>query len=114
MVMSAMMAGTVGQGASTEFKAYTQIYDELPSIEDIIEHPTKWKVPSEPSRQFAVTTMISHNINEGNVAPLMQAIRRMPEDMQMVTAKDIVKRVPTLRTHEEMRDWIVDISSKIV
>ena len=68
-----LMAGTVGQGPATEFKAYCDIYTTLPTIEEMVDNPTQVKLPkdSEPDKQYAVTTLISHNMNEDNIDKLI-------------------------------------------
>ena len=108
------MAGTVGEGASTEFKTFTQIYDKLPTIEAILANPISgWNVPTEASEQFAVTTMLSHNINPTNVETIIQAAGRLPIEMQVVTLRDIYKIAPELGSHEAIVDWKVSNAHKI-
>lgn len=108
VVMSAIMAGTVGVGASTEFKAFTQIYNELPTIEEIIESPTTWNVPKEPSKQYAITTLISHNAEEDTIEPLIKAIQRLPKEMALLTMREIHQTKEHLKRHPLVRDWIIE------
>ena len=101
------LAGTVGEGAAVELATYAQIYLSLPSIDDILANPKSgWKVPTEPSEQYAVTTMLAHNIDKENISKIMKAIDRLPMEMQVVTFKDIYKRVPELKGHALIKEWI--------
>ncbi len=108
------LAGTVGEGAAVELATYAKIYLSLPSIEDILTNPASgWKMPTEPSEQYAVTTMLAHNINEANIDKMMIAICRLPMEMQVVTFKDIYKRAPELKGHELIKEWIGKNASAI-
>ena len=100
------LAGTVGEGAAIELSAYSEIYQNLPTIEQILANPKSgWKVPKEPSELFAVTTMISHNSTQDNIEQLMIANSRLPTEMQVITLKDIYKRSPKLKKHPIIKEW---------
>lgn len=106
------LAGTVGEGAAVEFAMYSKIYQNLPTIEQILDDPKSgWKVPIEPSEQFAITTMLAHNITEQNIKKIVIAIERLPIDFQVITFKDIYKRTPILKGHAVITDWISRNSS---
>lgn len=101
------LAGTVGEGAAVECATYIDIYQNLPTIEQILKDPKYgWKVPTEPSEQYAITTMLSHNITMENTEIIVKAIERLPVEMQVVTFKDIYKKVPALKNHPVVQDWI--------
>ena len=108
------LAGTVGEGAAVELATYSEIYQNLPTIEQILKNPKSgWKVPKEPSEQFAVTTMLSHNSTPDNMDKMIIAINRLPTEMQLVTLKDIYKRTPALKGHPTIQDWTANNSSVI-
>jgi hypothetical protein len=107
------MAGTIGEGPSTEFKTYTQIYERLPTIESVKADPRGWTVPSEASERYALTTMFSHNINADNIDTLIIAIERLPIEFQVVTMKDIYQVAPELKNHDIIKSWIAKNASKM-
>ena len=108
------LAGTVGEGAAVELATYSEIYQNLPTIEQILSNPKSgWKVPKEPSEQFAVTTMLSHNSTPDNMDKMIIAVNRLPTEMQLVTLKDIYKRTPVLKGHPVIVDWASTNSSVI-
>ena len=108
------LAGTIGEGAAVELATYCEIYQNLPTIEQIINNPKSgWKVPKEPSEQYAVTTMLAHNSTKDNIDNMMLAITRLPEEMQIVTFRDIYKRTPELKGHPAIKEWIATHSSVI-
>ena len=108
------LAGTVGEGAAVELATYSEIYQNLPTIEQILTNPKSgWRVPKEPSEQYAVTTMLAHNSTPDNINKLIIAIKRLPTDFQVITFKDIYKRSPHLKGHPIIKEWITGNSSII-
>ncbi len=108
------LAGTVGEGAAVEFSTYSEIYENLPTIEEILKNPkTGWKIPKEPSELYAVTTMLAHNCTKDNIEKIVIAINKLPTDFQVITFKDIYKRSPDLKGHPTIKEWITSNSSKI-
>jgi len=108
------LAGTIGEGAAVELATYSEIYQNLPTIEQILSNPKSgWKVPKEPSERYAVTTMLAHNTTADNIDKLIIAIKRLPTDFQVITFKDIYKRTPALKGHPVITDWISTHSSEI-
>ena len=101
------LAGTVGEGAAVELATYCEIYQNLPTIEQILSNPKSgWRVPKEPSEQYAVTTMLSHNTTPTTIDKIIIAINRLPVDFQVITFKDIYKRTPELKGHPVIKEWI--------
>ena len=108
------LAGTIGEGAAVELATYSEIYQNLPTIEEILSNPKSgWKVPKEPSEQYAVTTMLAHNSTPDNIDKLIIAIKRLPTDFQVITFRDIYKRTPALKGHPIIKEWIATHSSEI-
>ena len=108
------LAGTIGEGAAVELATYSEIYQNLPTIEQILTNPKSgWRVPKEPSELYAVTTMLAHNSTPDNINKLIVAINRLPTDFQVITFKDIYKRTPVLKGHPVIKDWIATHSSEI-
>lgn len=60
-----LIAGSIGIGAATEFKAWTQVFHKLPNIKDIIDGKEK-NVPKEPDVLYALS------------AALVAAVLRVP------------------------------------
>ena len=101
------LAGTIGEGAAVELATYSEIYQNLPTIEQILTNPKSgWRVPKEPSEQYAVTTMLAHNSTPNNINKIIVAINRLPVDFQVITFKDIYKRTPELKNHAVIIEWI--------
>ena len=114
LITKTRLAGTIGEGAAVELATYSEIYQNLPTIEQILSNPKSgWKVPKEPSEQYAVTTMLAHNCTNDNIEKIVTAINRLPVDFQVITFKDIYKRSPQLKGHSVIKQWVAKNSSII-
>ena len=102
----AVLVGTVGEGPATEFRAFCNVYKDLPDIETMIKEPTTVQIPNEPGHQYAMTTLISHNANPDTIAPLMIIIKKLPIEFQVVVLKDIFATNPELKKHAVVQAWI--------
>ena len=113
-ITTTRLAGTVGEGSAVEFSTYCEIYQNLPTIEEILKNPTSgWKVPKEPSEKYAVSTMLAHNCNQKNIDKIVPAINRLSKDFQVITYKDIYKRTPELKKHPLIQEWKIKNASTI-
>ena len=109
----AVLVGTVGEGPATEFKAFCEVYKDLPTIEDMIENPTLVNIPKEPGHQYAMTTLISHNTNDVTIEPLMIVIKKLPIEFQVVVLKDIYSISPELKKHALVQEWVTANADKL-
>ena len=99
-------AGTVGEGCALEFKGFSEIYQSLPKIKDIISKPETVKIPNEPSVHYALAGLISYEVNENNINNLAKFVERLPADFQVVTWKSSVRRNPEIIETPYIDDWI--------
>jgi hypothetical protein len=109
----AVMAGTVGRGAAVEFNTYSSIYQDLPDIDDLIANPNSFNVPREPSHQYAMTTLLSHNMKGDAVDPLMTVLEQLPLEFQTVALRDIHAMYPDLRSHPRIINWVSKNADKL-
>jgi hypothetical protein len=107
------MAGTVGRGAAVEFNTYSSIYQDLPDIDDLIANPNSFNVPREPSHQYAMTTLLSHNMKGDAVDPLMTVLEQLPLEFQTVALRDIHAMYPDLRSHPRIINWVSKNADKL-
>ncbi len=109
----AVLTGTVGEGPATEFRAFCDVYKDLPTIEDMVENPTLVNIPTEPGHQYAMTTLISHHAHEDTIEPLMIVTKKLPVEFQVVVLKDIYSIAPELKKHPIIEEWISTNADKL-
>ena len=108
------LVGALGDGAATEFSVFSKIYKSLPTIEEILEDPINgWKVPTEASEQYAVSTMLSQYITLDNIKVIIQAIEQLPLEFQVITFKDIYKKHGEFKNHPSIQAWISKHSAEM-
>lgn len=107
-----LLTGTLGEGVAREFTAYCRIYEDLPTIDDIIKKPTEVQVPQEPGSIYAITGIIAHNMNEKNANDLMEYVLRLPAEFQVVCMREAVKRTDGLIDHEAVNHWAITNANK--
>lgn len=101
-----LSAGTISEGVARDFKIFCQVFQDLPTIDQVIAQPTSLAVPGEPSVQWALTGAIAAHADNQNIEPLMKYVRRMPMEFQAVCLRAMIKRNNMLMTSPPVRDWI--------
>lgn len=104
------IAGAIGQGAAYEFKNAKDLFDNCPSLDEIIKSPMTAKLPEELSQLFSISTLISSGATNENIPQLIQYIGRIPKkyiEFQVLTVKDIVKRKPELESDPKLAQWML-------
>ena len=89
----AMMVGTIGEGPTTEFLAFNEVWKTLVPIKEIIANPKSVALPAEPSLRFAMAMHVSGNMNPKNIGTLHEYLVRMPPEFvvmawQLATERD--------------------------
>jgi hypothetical protein len=107
------LAGTLSEGVAREFIAFTKIYKDLPSINDIQANPEKIKISDEPSILYALSGSISHNATETNIDKLMIFVKRLPIEFQVVCLREIVRRKRDLLASSAVREWITQNATEL-
>ena len=89
------------------------MYKELPKIEAITSDPDTVHIPQEPSVLFALSGSLANHTTKDNIGKLMKYIQRMPEEFQVVTLKETVRRDPSMLTHAATRDWLAKVGATL-
>jgi len=110
----AVMAGTVGEGPATEFKGFTDIYEKLPTIEQMISNPETVIIPEEPSTRYAITALVGNKATLQNIDQLMVIVNRLPVEFQVITLQNITKGNKDLRKADSIRAWVAANANELV
>lgn len=104
------VAGMVGQGAAFEFKNAKELFDNCPSMDEIVKHPDTAKIPEELSQLYSISTLLSSSATEENLVPIMTYIDRIPLkyiEYRVLTVQDILKRKPELEGNQALTQWML-------
>ena len=102
----ALIAGVIGEGAAHEFIAFTQVFNQLPTIQDILNNPIGCKIPTDISSVYGVCGLLANHASDTNIGALLTYTNRLPAEFTFLTMKDMIRRQPSLIRHEEMGDFI--------
>lgn len=102
----AIVEGAIGEGASREFLTYCEIYNELPTIAEMIADPEKVVIPNEPSVRYAVAGLITEHANTANISQLMKIVTQLPFEFQMIALQGTVQRDRTLLKDPDVLAWV--------
>lgn len=108
-----LLAGTLGEGVAREFLAYCRVEKDLPKLEQIIKDPVGTPVSNEPATRYMLTGSIGAHASDKNITALMQYVRRLPIEFQVVTLRDVIRRHRELLQHEAVQQWVVQNSTEL-
>lgn len=100
------VAGTVSEGMAREFIGFTQIYQDLPSISQIMGSPATTRMPTEPSVLFALTGSLACHTTEENADKILVYVQRMPIEFQVVCLREIIARNKSMINCTAIQGWI--------
>lgn len=101
-----LLSGAISEGVASEFVTFCRIYQDLPTISEILRNPLIITVPKEPSVLFALTGALAHNISRDNSAILMEYISRLPSEFQVVCVREIMRVNLDLRADPNIQKWV--------
>lgn len=90
--MYPLIAGLVGTGIASEFKTWSNVYKELPSVEDIFDGKSP-VMPTKTDALYALTSSMTNYAKEHSddlerIANSIRYADRMPPDFSVVLLKD--------------------------
>lgn len=101
-----LLSGAVGEGAARKFVQYTKVFQDLPTIDDIIRSPSTAKIPNSADCIWAVTGLLANNASLQNARAILQYAQRLPTEFTVITIQDAMRRNPDLVNDDSIDDWI--------
>jgi hypothetical protein len=109
-----LLAGTIGVGAANEFYAYTEVFKDLPSFEQIIKDPHGANLKNDPSVQYALCGLIGAKMTSSNVKPCIEFLSRLGADFQVMSLRQAIARSPNLFQTPEVKEWLKYNSKELI
>ncbi|WP_429501052.1 ATP-binding protein (plasmid) [Robbsia andropogonis] len=98
----ASFAGSIGEGAATEFLAFLEIWRDLPSPQAVLLDPGAAPIPENPATLFALSTALAANLTEGNFDRALIYFERLlaakRREFGALMIRDAVRRNPALQS----------------
>lgn len=109
-----MIAGAAGEGFATEFKAFLNIYRNLPDPDLIIMSPDKVDVPEDPSTLYALSGALVKKAGVQNFTNIIKYVSRMPAEFSVLTVKDAVHKDRSLTNTRSFIEWAAEHTDVLV
>jgi hypothetical protein len=109
--LTELIDGTIGKGASAEYRAFTKYYEDIPKLKDIIDNPATCELPTG-GLAFALCGLITENMTSENCERLMEYVRRMPSELHVVILRGSFRRTPGLRKVPAFSKLLVEVGTK--
>ncbi len=81
------IAGAIGEGPARNFLTWIELFDEIPSIEEIVANPTGAALPTNRGVEWAMATIIGEAINSSNADPLITYVKRLEPEMAVIALR---------------------------
>lgn len=104
-VRYSIVSGRVGEGNATALNAFIKVESQLPSKEEILLHPKKARVPTEPSALYLVTGMLAQASNAVTFDSVCAYADRIPPEFQAMLVKDAMRIAPEVASTKAFVSW---------
>lgn len=105
-----LLAGVLSDGVAEEFYTFLQEYERLPKYTQIKENPETIHIPPEGSTKYALVSMLVDYTDEDTITNIVKYIKRFPPDFQVIYFRNVVRKDPTLKQHEDFQKNILDLT----
>ena len=85
-----LVAGTVGSGAAAEFTGFLKIWNQLPTVADILAAPQGLEVPEDPAMLFAISEMLGRAMTPENSGQILAFAARLPVEFSVLLVREAV------------------------
>lgn len=97
--------GAAGEGFATEYTAFLNIWNDLPSIDKILTSPDMVDMPKEPAVLYAVGGALASRVNDVNAPNAFAYIKRMPTENGIACIKDMLLKNKGIDQTRAYIDW---------
>jgi hypothetical protein len=102
----AAYTGCVGQGAGIELKSQLDHMVSMPDLDEIIKHPKKGAIPSQPSVMYAVVAGLAYKTTVQNFKSIYDYAQRLhankKTEFATVLLRDCFRREPELQKDKSL------------
>jgi len=98
-------SGTVGEGAATEFIAFTDIWQQLPDPNEVLKKPDTFDIPQKPAVMFALCGALCRIVNDKNADKFFTFANRLAGEWSIRLVNDATKIEPNLKKTKHYIHW---------
>lgn len=94
-----LYAGAITSGVAVDFVTFTKVYQDMPSLKDILADPEGMNVPADPPTRWAVISMLMEKATSENFPDICIYVNRFPSDFRVLFFRSLLVRQPKMRSH---------------
>jgi hypothetical protein len=100
-----VVAGTVGEGAATEFVGFIRVFRDLPDYDTIRKRPGGCKVPTDVAVKYAIASMLAALTKPEDMKAIMTYVARLPNEFQILATQEMTLRNKKLAETSAYIGW---------
>jgi hypothetical protein len=105
----AALCGTIGDASARDLLAFVEVADSLPTWEEIINDPTKAKVPTDAAALCIMAYGAVQKVDRGSINAWFEYLKRTPKELQSVfcvTCNQNEQKQQILMTSPAFINWM--------
>jgi len=106
-----VFTGFIGEGAAVELISFLQVYNELPSRDEILLNPDTARLPEKIASLYAIIGALSSIASTSNFDRIMIYANRFPKDkieFNVLLVKECIKKCPQINSTKTFIMWASD------
>ena len=108
------VSSLVGDGPAGEFIAFREIANKLPDIDQLIKDPSLYKKDDNPALLYALSTAVATRAEDALMENIMKLNKKLPVEFQVILIKGCLAKDRQLKSHNDVRKWIVDNANVVL
>ena len=108
------VSSLVGDGPAGEFVAFKEIASKLPDIDQLLKDPSTYKKDDNPALLYALATAVATRAQDDKMENIMKLNNKLPVEFQVVLVKGCLAKDRQLKSHNDVRKWIVDNANVVL
>lgn len=105
-----LLSGTLGEGTAKDFYGFCSIFQELPTLKEIIDNPEGATLKDNSSFMFGVSSFVGEHMTDDNIEPLIKYLLRFRPEFQAITAQKAYRGNPSLISNPHLIKWVDSVS----
>lgn len=111
--MAPLLAGAISSDVAVEFIQFTKIFDQLPSIQQILADPLTAPFPNTVDAKWATLTVLLDKIDDDTIGAIITYSERFGMDLRVYFIRSFIHRYPALKSHKAVAKTLVALSRYI-
>lgn len=104
------LAGAITPGVAFEFIQYCKIYDQVPTVKEILDSPHKCRLPDDSAGRWAVATKLVQHTEPENLKKVLEYIWRLKIENKIIFMRMLLTSNSSIATHEDFGPYFEDFS----